>query len=567
MKARPKYDYPHLPPLPNRQWPDRQIAAAPAWCSVDLRDGNQALPVPMDPEKKLHYFETLLKIGFTEIEVGFPSASLDDFTFTRRLIEEKRIPPGVRISVLTQARQHLIDRTVEALAGVPAGILHCYVATSDLHGRLVFNRDRDGVRQMAVDGTRMAAAALARAGLRQSVAYEFSPEEFTDSDPDFVVGLCEAVCEAWGGVGKDDFILNLPATVERRPPYQYADMIEYFLRKYRHADKTMISVHAHNDQGCAVAATEMALMAGAERVEGTLFGHGERTGNVDLIVLAMNLHSRGIATGLDFSDMDGVVKVVESASLIPVHPRHPYAGELVFTAFSGSHQDAIRKGLDGRAKAGDLFGVDWKVPYLHVDPADLGRSYERIIRINSQSGKGGAAYVLEHEYGIIPPKAMQPDLGRAVQHLADATGAEISAEQLLAVFRSEFMAVKGPYELRHFQRLADQEDGTVRADVAVAVNGREHAAQAEGNGPISALVNALRAIPGMIDFRLDDFVEQSLGHTADATAIAYISIIRNSDGSKHFGAGEHPNIDRAAMAALFAALNRAASSTQEAPRP
>jgi 2-isopropylmalate synthase len=567
MKTRPKYAYPQLPPLPNRQWPDRQIAAAPIWCSVDLRDGNQALPVPMNPEKKLNYFETLIKIGVKEIEVGFPSASLDDFTFTRRLIEENRIPQGVRISVLTQARQHLIDRTVEALAGVPSAILHCYVATSDLHGQLVFNRDRNGVRQMAVDGTRMAAEALARAGLRKNVAYEFSPEEFTDSDPDFVVDLCEAVCETWGGSSKDDFILNLPATVERRPPYQYADMIEYFLRKYRHADKTTISIHAHNDQGCAVAATEMALLAGAERVEGTLFGHGERTGNVDLIVLAMNLHCRGLDTGLDFSDMDEIVKVVESASLIPVHPRHPYAGELVFTAFSGSHQDAIRKGLDARDKAGKLFGVEWKVPYLHVDPADLGRDYERIIRINSQSGKGGAAYVLEHEYGIIPPKAMQPDLGRAVQRLADATGAEISAEQLLATFRNEFIEVKGPYELRHFQRLTDNEDGTVRADVTIAVNGHEHAVKSEGNGPISALVNALCGIPGMLDFRLDDFVEQSLGHTADATAISYISIIRNANGRKYFGAGEHANIDRAAMAALFAALNRAASSTKENSLP
>ncbi len=562
MNAR-KYAYPEPIPLTDRQWPDRRIAASPIWCSVDLRDGNQALPIPMDPAKKLHYFETLLGIGFKEIEVGFPSASQDDFTFTRRLIEERRIPPGVRISVLTQARQHLIDRTVEALADVPAAILHCYVATSDLHGRLVFGRDHAGVRDMAVKGTRMAAEALAKAGLRDRVAYEFSPEEFTDSDLDFVVDLCEAVCEAWGGRGKDDFILNLPATVERRPPYQYADMIEYFRKKYRHGDRTTISVHAHNDQGCAAAATEMSLLAGAERVEGTLFGHGERTGNVDLIILAMNLHCRGIETGLDFSRMDDIVKVVESASMIPVHPRHPYAGELVFTAFSGSHQDAIRKGLESRAKASELFGVEWKVPYLHVDPADLGRSYERIIRINSQSGKGGAAYVLEHEFGIIPPKVMHPELGQAVQRLADATGAEVSAADLLAVFRREFMEVQGPYELRQLRREGDREDGTVHVEAIVAVDGREHAVAGEGNGPISALANALRATPGMVEFRLDDFVEQSLGHTADATAMAYVSVVAKD--VKHFGVGEHANIDRAAAAALLAALNRTATVQARQP--
>ncbi|MBR7126986.1 MAG: 2-isopropylmalate synthase, partial [Lentisphaeria bacterium] len=370
-------------PIVNRTWPDKEITVAPTWTSVDLRDGNQSLPIPMNPEKKLAYFKMLLEIGFKEIEVGFPSASQDDYDFVRKLIEENLIPDDVKISVLTQAREHLIARTVESLKGVKQAIIHCYVATSDLHGRFVFSHDRAEVEQMAIDGTKLVKKMVAEAGMSDIISYEFSPEEFTDSDLDFTIELCKKVKEVWGPSAKEDFILNLPATVERRSPNQYADMIEYFIRKYPYMDETSISLHAHNDQGCAVAATELALMAGANRVEGTIFGHGERTGNLDIMILAMNLYSRGIETGLDFSNLDHIVSVVEECSGIDVHVRHPYAGQLVFTAFSGSHQDAIRKGMDRSGEIQEFFEQGWKMPYLHIDPADVGRQYEKLIRINS----------------------------------------------------------------------------------------------------------------------------------------------------------------------------------------
>ena len=554
-----KYEQPKRIEMPGREWPDNMITEPPAWCSVDLRDGNQALPIPMNPKKKMEYFEMLLRIGFKQIEVGFPSASLDDFDFVRSLIEGNVIPDDVTISVLTQARKHLIDRTVDSLKGARKAILHCYVATSDLHGKMVFGRDRAGVKRMAVEGTIMSRESIEAAGLAENVGYEFSPEEFTDSDVGFVVDVCETVKDAWGPSTKETFILNLPATVERRPPYQYADMIELFCSKYSKLDESTISLHAHNDQGCAIAATEMALMAGGERVEGTLFGHGERTGNLDIVVLAMNLHARGLDTGLDFSDLNSIVETVEETSLIPVHPRHPYAGELVFTAFSGSHQDAIRKGMEDRGKARELFGVDWKVPYLHVDPADVGRTYESLIRINSQSGKGGAAYILEKEFGYAAPKKMHPEIGRMVQRMSDETGEEISAEALLNAFRSEFINPSEVYELIDFHRNSSDSPETVGVSLTVAVDGGKRKLRGDGNGPISAAVHALKADPGVIDFVLMDFMEQTLGQTADAKAVAYVSMKRGSDEREFYGAGEDVNIDKAAIHALFAALNRAAN--------
>ncbi|NOY75858.1 MAG: 2-isopropylmalate synthase [Kiritimatiellaeota bacterium] len=558
---RHKYKQPEKVPITDRQWPDNIITEPPAWCSVDLRDGNQALPIPMSPRKKMEYFEMLLRIGFKQIEVGFPSASQDDFDFVRSLIEGNKIPDDVTISVLTQARTLLIDRTVESLKGVGKAILHCYVATSDLHGKMVFDRDRAGVLKMAVDGTVMSRESIAAAGLAGTVGYEFSPEEFTDSDLDFTIEVCEAVKDAWGTSSKETFILNLPATVERRPPYQYADMIELFRSKYSGLDETMISLHAHNDQGCATAATEMALMAGGERVEGTLFGHGERTGNLDIVILAINLQARGIETGLDFSDLSSIAKMVEEASLIPVHPRHPYAGELVFTAFSGSHQDAIKKGLDNRGKAKDLFGVEWKVPYLHIDPADVGRTYEKLIRINSQSGKGGAAYILEKEFGYTAPKRMHPEIGRMVQRMSDETGAEITADMLLDAFRSEFMDPIPVYDLIDFRREQSESPETVRVSLTLKTSTGERLVSGEGNGPISAAAHALKSDPDIIDFVLVDFMEQTLGQTADAKAVAYLSVRRGSDEREFYGAGEDVNIDRAAVQALFAALNRAAEGS------
>ena len=559
-KMMPKYARPSRIPS-DHKWVARELVKSPSWCSVDLRDGNQALPMPMNPERKTEFFKLLLGIGFKEIEVAFPSASQDDFDFVRSLVEGGKIPDGVRISVLTQAREHLIKRTVESLKGVKEAILHLYVATSDLHGKIVFDRSREDVMKLCIEGTRQVVEELEKAGLKGKVAYEFSPEEFTDTDIDFAIEVCKAVKEAWGPSSKRDFILNLPATVERRPPYQYADMIEYFIDRYPYMSETTISIHAHNDQGCAVAATEMAVMAGAERVEGTLFGHGERTGNVDLCTFALNLFSRGIPIGLDFSNLPGIVRVVEASTGIDVHERHPYAGQLAFTAFSGSHQDAIRKGMENREKASKLFNVGWKLPYLHIDPADVGRKYEKLIRINSQSGKGGVAYVLEHDYGIFPPKNMHPYIGLAIQRYADEKGDEIGPNELIEVFRNSFVGVKGPLELLKFQTLPhaadDPDDSRTCVKLSIKLDGADKEIIGCGNGPISATVHAIRDEAKLYDFILEDFSEKTLGRNADAKAMAFVGIRRKADNMLFYGAGEHPNIDQAAVLALFSALNRA----------
>lgn len=557
----PKYKSPARIPLKKRDWIEGELTSAPIWCSVDLRDGNQALPMPMNPARKLEYFKLLTEIGFKEIEVAFPSASQDDFEFTRSLIEGNHIPEDVRISVLTQMREPLIRRTVESLKGVRSAVLHAYIATSDLHGRIVFGKSREELKQMAVEGTRLIRRLIEEAGMKDVIAYEFSPEEFTDSDIDFVLDLCIAVKEAWGKSSKRDFILNLPATVERRPPWHYADMIAYFIRNYPRMDETTISVHSHNDQGCAVAATEMTLLAGAERVEGTLFGHGERTGNVDIVTLALNLKSLGIDPKLDFSNLPRIAKAVEEASGIEVHQRHPYAGQLAFTAFSGSHQDAIRKGFERQKEAQELFGVGWKMPYLHLDPADVGRTYEKLIRINSQSGKGGIVYVLEHDFGLHPPKNMHPEIGAAVQRYTDQKGDEIDASELIQVFRKEFIDVRGPLDLVKYTRVPNPDEAgdesTVQVRLTIAVNGEEKTISGTGNGPISATVHAIRNSAGLYDFVLEDFSERTLGGTADAKAIAYVGIRRKKDNRLFYGAGEHSNIDQAAVLALLTAINKA----------
>ena len=559
MAQFPKYRQPEPVKITNRKWPDNVLTKAPTWMSVDLRDGNQALPIPMDSDTKLNYFNMLVKIGFKEIEVGFPSASQEDFDFCRRLIEENLVPGDVRISVLTQARKHLIDRTVEALKGVKKAIVHCYVATSDLHGKFVFNKNRDEVKQMAIEGTAMVRDAVQKAGLMEHVFYEFSPEEFTDSDIDFVIDLCKSVKETWNPTRPGEFILNLPATVERRPPNQYADMIEYFREHYPYTAETIISLHAHNDQGCAIAATEMALMAGATRVEGTIFGHGERTGNVDLAVLALNLQSRGINIGLDFSDMQEIIRTVEAASGIEVHPRHPYAGQLVFAAFSGSHQDAIRKGLDRKEEISEFFQQGWKIPYLHVDPADVGATYEKLIRINSQSGKGGIVYVLEKEYGIFPPKAMHPCIGRVVQDYMDKVGGEIDSVKLKELFDTNFVNIQGPYRMLDYQREILEDAGDlIGVKFVLDYNGHKVELSDQGNGPIAAVVHALRQSPLVPSFELRDFSERTLGDSASAKAIAFVGVSFGGSKNLVYGVGIHSNIDRAALAALFTALNRAA---------
>lgn len=553
----PKYKIPASFDLPTRQWPSRTLTTSPDWCSVDLRDGNQALPNPMDPDQKMEYFELLCDIGFKEIEVGFPSASQDDFDFFRHLIENDHIPDDVFIMGLTQCRPHLIERTFEAFKGVRKGIIHAYIASSDLHMKQVFGMDRAGTLKAAVDATRQISQ-LADTMPDSDIRYEFSPEEFTDTDQSFCLELCQAVFDAWGkATPEKPMILNLPATVERRPPNHYADMIEWFCANFPHRDCVKISLHSHNDQGMAVAATELSLMAGADRVEGTLFGHGERTGNVDLVTVANNLFSRGIDTGLDFSNLGRVAETVERLTGMPIYYRQPYAGEYAFTAFSGSHQDAINKGMHRLDKAGELFGMQWKVPYLHVDPADLGRSFERMIRINSQSGKGGIAWVLEQEYGIEVPKAMQPELREEVQAYSDSVGREISSEEVRTIFQEKFVKPDGPFALIGYWPRPDDNDPTfIHGEVKMKVNGEEKTARADGNGPISAFVNAVSGLVG-IDFSVDNYHEQAVGKGADAQALAYVPLKRAGNGVI-FGVGSDSNIDQAAVRAIVAGLNRIA---------
>lgn len=558
MKESPKYKQPQKIEIENRQWPTRMIEKAPLWVPVDLRDGNQAFAKPMNVEKKIRYFKMLTAIGFKEIEVGYPAASNEEFEFTRRLIEEELIPRDVRIVVFTAARRDLIDRTVESIRGIRQAVVHCYVATSDLHQKFVFHKSPAELKKMAVDGTHMVVEALKNAGLYERCAYEFSPEEFSDSRLDYIVELAEEVRKAWGRSGKENFILNLPATVERRPPNQYADMIELFVRNYPGMADTTLSIHTHNDQGCAIAAAEMAVLAGAERVEGTLCGHGERTGNMDLVTSALNLMSRGIETGLDFSNLPEIVKFVEEVSEIKLYPRHPYAGELVFTAFSGTHQDAIRKGMAQRKEISEYFGQGWKIPYLHIDPADLGRGYEGLIRINSQSGKGGVAYVLESVYGIQVPREMQKEVAQAVQKEAEASGGELSAERIRAVFHTVFTEAKGSTELEDvkIRRPAPEDRSGTAVNLKVRVNGREYSLNGTGGGPIEGAVAAFKQCPATPPMQVESYTEHALGRGSDAHAIAFIGIRFDSHETVVYGVGIDRSINVAAIRAIVNALNR-----------
>ncbi|QBG49060.1 2-isopropylmalate synthase [Verrucomicrobia bacterium S94] len=551
----PKYRIPEMIDIPDRQWPSKSVTQSPIWCSVDMRDGNQALPDPMDPDQKLEYFKMLCDLGFKHIEIGFPSASADEFNFFRTLIEEDLIPDDVFIMGLTQSRPHLIEKTMEAFKGCKRGIVHAYIAPSDLHMKQVFGMEREQLVETAVAATRQIRE-LADQMPESDIRYEFSPEEFTDTDVDFSVELCNAVFDTWGKASPEKpMIMNLPATVERRPPNHYADMIELFCRKVKHRDRILVSLHSHNDQGMAVAATELALMAGADRVEGTLFGHGERTGNVDLVTCISNLYSRGIETGIDFSDLGHVAETVERLTGMPIYYRQPYAGSYAFTAFSGSHQDAINKGVHKLKEAPDMFGMGWKVPYLHIDPADLGRKFERLIRINSQSGKGGIAWVLEQDFGIEIPKAMQPELGRYVQGYSEKVGREISADEVYEVFLHEFVSPEGPYELIGYWPRPDDADPTfIHGEVKLKINGEEKTIQADGNGPISAFVSAIRQVVD-VDFTVDDYHEQAIDKGADAQALAYVPLKLAGNGVI-FGVGENSNINQAAVRAIVAGLNR-----------
>ena len=545
--------------LPDRQWPNRTLQRAPRWCSVDLRDGNQALINPMNLNQKLRMFSLLADIGFKEIEVGFPSASAVEFDFTRTLIERGLIPAGVYPQVLTQSREHLIRRTFEAIAGTPRAIVHLYNSTSELQRRVVFRMDRAAIRGIAVDGTRLVRELAEETATE--ILYEYSPESFTGTELDFAVEICDAVIEAWDPSPDRRMIINLPATVELATPNVYADQIEWFLRRVQRRDSIILSLHTHNDRGTGVAATELGLLAGGERVEGTLFGNGERTGNVDIVTVALNLYTQGVDPGLDLHDLSRLIEVSDYCTELPVGARHPYAGELVFTAFSGSHQDAINKGMTAQSETP---GDRWEVPYLPIDPTDIGRSYQAIIRINSQSGKGGVAYVMESEFGCQLPKTMQPEFGQVVQELSDRSGREVEAHEIWRAFQREYLEVDAPLRFLDYAIASDTEDSSrMHGTLTVVVDGAERELRGTGNGPIDALKDALGQA-GLNDFRLTHYSEHALGQGTDSTAIAYIQIARG-DGTQRFGAGTNPNIAKASALALISALNRslAASSRRQ----
>ena len=537
--------------LPDRQWPGRTITRAPVWCSVDLRDGNQALIDPMDGRRKLHMFEALVDMGFREIEVGFPSASKTDFDFVRKLIDEDRIPEDVTIQVLTQSREPLIRRTFESIEGCRRAILHLYNSTSTLQRRVVFGLDRDGIADIAVSGAKLVRE-LAEGMNGSEIVYQYSPESFTGTELDFAVEVCEAVCDVWEPTPEKKAIINLPATVEMATPNIYADQIEWFIRNFRYRESCVISLHPHNDRGTGVAAAELAVMAGADRVEGTLFGNGERTGNVDVVNLAMNLFTQGVDPGLDLSDIDRLKDVAEFCNQLPVHPRHPWAGELVYTAFSGSHQDAIKKGMNAMERSNS--GV-WEVPYLPVDPRDVGRDYEAIIRVNSQSGKGGVSYLLKADHGLDLPRNLQVEFSRLVQDVTDQSGREISSEDIWRLFESEYLRDDGPYEFVEHWSVPDTHASERRMlTAAIRRHGEELTIVGRGNGPIAAFVDALEAECG-VKISVKDYHEHALGRGADATAMAYVEVSGDS-GDTLFGVGRHPNITNASLRAILCAVNR-----------
>ncbi|MFI4890618.1 MAG: 2-isopropylmalate synthase [Steroidobacterales bacterium] len=548
MLRNPSTKYRSFPPvgLIDRTWPNRVISAPPVWCSVDLRDGNQALIEPMDAARKRRMFDMLVRIGFKEIEVGFPAASQTDYDFVREIIERNLIPDDVTIQVLTQARPELIARTYEALVGARRAIVHIYNSTSTTQRRVVFRMDRAGIVEIAVRG----ATAVRENALRYpdtEWVFQYSPESFTGTELEFSVQVCDAVNAVWEPTPQRKTILNLPATVEMATPNIYADQIEWFGRHVAHRDCQIISVHPHNDRGTGVAAAELAMMAGADRVEGTLFGNGERTGNVDIVTLALNLYTQGIDSGLDFSNINEVARCAEGCNQLPVHPRHPYVGDLVFTAFSGSHQDAIKKGLAARA-ADDL----WDVPYLPIDPSDLGRSYDSIIRVNSQSGKGGVAYLLERDHQLIMPRRLQIEFSQVVQAAADTTGKELTSQEIWDLFNGEYLQPRRPLVYKSHQ-LAASTDGadTERLTIQVERDGRIETLLGQGSGPIDAVVKAIG-----LDFDVLSYEEHSRGKGSAAQAISYIEITTRSRHTL-FGAGMHPNIITASLLAVFSAVNRA----------
>jgi len=567
MLTDPSQKYRAFPPidLPQRTWPSKTITAAPIWLSTDLRDGNQALIEPMDADRKLRMFLQLVQIGLKEIEVAFPSASQTDFDFVRKLIDEDLIPDDVTIQVLTQSREELIRRTFESLRGAKRAIVHLYNPTAPLFRRVVYGKDKPGIVEIAVQGARWFAQCAAEQP-ETDWRFEYSPETFTMTELDFAKEICEAVMEVWQPTPVRPVILNLPATVEVATPNIYADQIEWMHTHIARRDSVVLSLHPHNDRGTGVAAAELALMAGADRIEGCLFGNGERTGNVCLVTLGMNLYSQGIKPHLDFSNMGEIIRTAEYCTDLPVHPRHPYAGELVFTAFSGSHQDAIKKGLTAQRDAEAAGSAQWEVPYLPIDPADVGRTYEAVIRVNSQSGKGGIAFLLERDYGLALPRLLQVEFSQAIQRITDATGKELSAAEIRAAFDREYVVGSEPIAyIDHRAQHAPQ--GTVeQLSSRLFVSGVETQVAGHGNGPVDAFVHALRE--GFdIDIHVLNYHEHGVGAGEDATAVAYVQL-RVGDDQTAYGVGLDPNIVTATLKAVVSGVNRAVSRGQLAlPQP
>ncbi len=533
--------------LVNREWPSNTIKKAPIWCSVDLRDGNQALIEPMGSERKNRMFSLLCKLGFKEIEVGFPSASKTDYDFVRDLIENKKIPLDVNIQVLTQARDELIIKTFQSLKGATKGIIHFYNSTSTLQRKVVFNQDKDGVKKIATDAAELIKK-LALENSETEWTFEYSPESFTGTELEYAREVCDNVVEILKPVSKNKIIINLPATVEMSTPNIYGDQIEWMSKNLKNRNDICLSLHPHNDRGTAVAASEFGIMAGADRVEGTLFGNGERTGNVDIVTIALNMLTQGVEPNLDFSNINSVMREVEYCNQLPVHPRHPYAGDLVFTAFSGSHQDAIKKGFQAIKKSND---PKWEVPYLPIDPADLGRNYEAVVRINSQSGKGGVAFLLEKDHGVSLPRRLQISLSQRIQKLADDTGKEISSSQIWDIFEKKYLQPVNNYS--YIKHSSSSKDDLHKLELTMNMNNEETTIKGSGNGPIDSFVNGLSEKIG-VEIKVADYHQTAISSGSDAKAAAYIEL--EKDGKTFWGVGIHPNTTRASFDAIIVGLSK-----------
>jgi 2-isopropylmalate synthase len=549
MLKNPATKYQPLPglSLTDRRWPNHAITKPPVWCSVDLRDGNQALIEPMDSARKIRMFEKLVAIGFKEIEVGFPSASQVDYDFCRELVEGNRVPDDVTVQVLVQAREDLMRRTFDAIKGIKRAIAHVYNSTSVVQRKVVFGMSKDGIKDIAVNGARLLQR-YAREYPETEWIFQYSPESFTGTEMDYAVEVCEAVLDAWQPTPAKPAIINLPATVEMTTPNLYADQIEWVGRNIKGRDSIVLSVHPHNDRGTAVAAAELALMAGADRVEGTLFGNGERTGNVDIVTMALNMYTQGVHPQLDLSEINELIECSEFCTRLPVHERHPYAGQLVFTAFSGSHQDAIKKGFAAQAE-----NAPWEMPYLPIDPKDIGRTYEAIIRVNSQSGKGGVSYLMERDHGIKLPRGLQIDFSRVIQKISDASGGEVTSAEIWETFKAEYLDQRAPFACHHYTDDSDSESD--RLIVTVSDAGVDHVISGDGNGPIDAFLHAFNKEFG-ISFRIVDYQEHAVGSGANAKAVSFVEI-RAAQGPPVFGAGMHGNIVTASLNAIVSAVNRA----------